>query len=470
MSTAQIALPSGFVARNDSSLPPGPSMPRLLVTLRMALRPFEMLDECARRFGDAFTLHGPGGPPTVFVSHPDAIRDVWASDGEAVHAGEAAGPLLVPILGANALLVLDGARHRRERRLLSPPFHGERIQVYGDLVREATDRVIDGWPVGRPFSIHAAMQEITLDVIVRAVFGVDDPHGLARLRERLLRFLAMADGPSAALIALPFTQVELGGLAPWGRFVRRRRAVDELLFAEIAHRRAEGTRGRADILSLLVDARDEDGRPMSDQELRDEMFTLLMAGHETTATSLAWILYHVLQRDDVLERLAAERTRVVGDDPVRAGHLGAFEYLDAVVKESARLTPVVSFVGRLLRAPRRIGGLDLPAGVVVSPCMYLTHRRPELWPEPLRFLPERFVGLRPSPHVFYPFGGGVRRCLGAAFATMEMKIVIARVLARTSLRLAPGYRMRVVRRAVTHAPSAGVPVVMDRPPAALSAT
>jgi cytochrome P450 len=464
MSSAPIALDAGLHPDDAAALPPGPTMPPLLLMLRMARRPFELLDECARRFGDCFTLRGLGGPPAVLFSHPDAIRDVWAADGDALRAGEAAADLLVPILGTNALLVLDGARHRRERRLLSPPFHGERIQVYGDLVRDITDRVMAGWPCDRRFPLHAAMQAITLDVIIRAVFGVDDPERLAGMRDRLLRFLAMADGPSAAFLALPFTQVELGGLSPWGRFVRRRRAVDALLFGEIARRRRLGTPGRTDILALLIDARDEEGRAMSDQELRDELFTVLMAGHETTATSLAWIFYHVLPRADVLDRLRAELARVVGDGPIRAEHLGALEYLDAVVKEAMRLTPVISFVGRRLHAPMRIGGVALPAGVVASPCMYLTHRRPDVWPEPLRFRPERFLGLRPSPQAFYPFGGGLRRCLGAAFATFEMKIVTAQVLMRTALRIAPGYRMRVVRRAVTHAPSEGVPVVQARRP------
>jgi cytochrome P450 len=201
---------------------------------------------------------------------------------------------------------------------------------------------------------------------------------------------------------------------------------------------------------MLIESRYEDGTGLSDQALRDEMITLLMAGHETTATSLAWILHRVLGRPDVLARLRAE----VGGD-------GGSEYLDAVIKETARLHPVVPNVGRHLQAPVRIGGHLLPAGVVASPCVYLAHRRPDVWPEPERFAPERFLGARPSPYEFFPFGGGVRRCIGAAFATYEMKVVLGRVLSRVALRAAPGYAARTVRRTVTFAPSDGMPVVAD---------
>ena len=306
------------------------------------------------------------------------------------------------------------------------------------------------------------MQSITLDVIVRAVFGIDDAARLTELRARLLRFLALADGPAAAFIAVPALQVELGGLAPWGRFVRYRRAIDEILFAEIARRRRDGTAGRTDSLSLLVDAHDEHGEGMTDQELRDEMFTLLMAGHETTATSLAWAFFHLLPRPDVVERVRDELHGVTRGGPIDSHHVAQLPYLDAVIKESARLTPVVSFLGRRLRGPTRIGGYDLPAGVIAAPCIYLAHRHPAFWPDPQRFDPQRFLDTKPNPFAFFPFGGSVRRCLGAAFATYEMKIVLAQVLRRTTLRILPGYRMRPVTRAITTAPSRGVPVVLDR--------
>jgi cytochrome P450 len=236
------------------------------------------------------------------------------------------------------LLVLDGARHRRGRKLLMPPFHGERMHLYGRLVREITDRAVERWPLARPFPVHREMQAITLDVILNAVFGLTEGATQARVRNVFLRTLKLFEGAGAALLAIPALQIELGGLTPRGRFVRLRREVDRVLHAEIARRRAEGTAGRNDVLSMLIEARNEHGEPMTDQELLDEMFTILGAGHETTAGALSWTRYHLLRRPTVLERLSAELAEVVGDGPVEAEHLPKLEYLDAVIKESARLS------------------------------------------------------------------------------------------------------------------------------------
>jgi cytochrome P450 len=335
------------------------------------------------------------------------------------------------------------------------------MQAYGRLMAEITDRVIDGWSTGRPFPVHPQMQAITLDVILRAVFGIEEASELAALRARVVRLMSFVMGPAGLVLFLPALRRDLGPLSPGGRFIRYAHAVDEILFAEIARRRRDGVAGRQDILSMLIEARHEDGTSMSEQALRDEMITLLLAGHETTATSLAWALHHVLARPDVLATLREELARVVGDGPLEPQHVAALPYLDAVVKETARSSPVVPEIGRLLRVPKRIGGWLLPAGTVASPSIYLAHRRPDVWPEPDRFAPERFLGARPSPYAFLPFGGGVRRCIGAAFATYEMKIVLARVLTRVTLRAAPGAPVVAVRRTVTFAPSRGMPVVVD---------
>jgi len=443
------------------ALPPGPRGPALLTMIRSGLRPDAYVEACARRYGDTYTFRLPAHPPIVNFGHPDAIRDILTGDPETLRAGESNFELQ-PILGDHSLLLLDGARHLRERRLMLPPFHGERMQAYGRLMRDLTDRVIDEWPVGRPFPIHTAMQRLTLDVILRAVFGLDEGATLDRLRTALLRLVRFATGPVGLLLFIPGLNANLGPLSPAGHFVRLKEAVDRLLYAEIAARRADGDPARNDILSLLLEARYEDGSAMPDEALRDEMMTLLLAGHETTATSLAWTFHYLLGREDVLAELAAERRQVAGDGPIEPEHLGRLEYLDAVIKETQRLCPVVPFIGRLLKAPARIGGYDLPAGVIASPAIWLVHRRPDVWPDPLRFTPTRFLGLRPSPYAFLPFGGGVRRCIGAAFATYEMKVVLSRILARTELRAAPGARVRLVRRAVMFAPSNGVPVVLDR--------
>jgi cytochrome P450 family 110 len=440
------------------TLPPGPSAPALLQAIRIALKPQEFLTTCARRYGDAFTFRLPGRPVQVAFSHPDAIKEIFTGDGDDLRAGES-NDILEPVLGAHSLLLLDGAQHLRERRLMLPSFHGERMQAYGETMRRITDAAIDRWPVGEPFPLHEEMQSITLDVILRTVFGLEDGAQMGALRASLLRLLAVATSP---LLLAPFLRRDLGPLTPWRRFVALRADVDAQLYAELARRRASGTAGRADILSLLMEARDEQGAPMTDGELRDEMITLLLAGHETTATTLAWAVCRILEHPDVLERLQAERAAVCGEGPVAADHVAALPWCDATLKETMRLTPIIQFVGRALHRPMRIGGWDLPAGVSAAPCIFLTHQRPDVWPEPHRFDPGRFIGAKPGPYTFFPFGGGVRRCIGMAFAMFEMKVVLAQVLGRLTLRLVPGYKAEIVRRSITLAPAQGMPVIVDR--------
>ena len=358
--------------------------------------------------------------------------------------------------------MLDGARHRRERKLLMPPFHGERMRLYGGIMREIVDRSIDDWPVERVFPIHKYMQQITLDIILRTVFGVDEGDMLSRLRVLLVEFLGLF-GSSLALLMIPRLQVNLGPLTAWKRICDLGRKIDRLLYHEINRCKKEGPQQRTDIMAMLVAARDEDGQPMSDQEIRDELVTMLVAGHESTATWLSWVVYRLLQNPDVLARAQAEVASVIGNgsegSELTAEQIAELSYLDAVIKETARLNPILPIVIRYLEAPARIGDCDLPAGCLVSPCIYLTHRRPDVWPEPETFKPERFVDRRADPYTFFPFGGGLRHCLGAAFAGYEMKIVMARMLSRVVLRPDPSYTVRLVRRGITFAPSGGVPVI-----------
>src|SRR5581483_7575179 len=282
---------------------------------------------------------------------------------------------------------------------------------------------------------------------------------LARLRTLLTDVLATGANP---FMLIPWLQIDLGPYSPWGKQVRRRKEIDQLLFAEFARRRAADLSGREDILSMLMQARDEDGQPLSDQHLRDELMTLLVAGHETTATSLAWMLYRIFGRPDVLEKLRAELREVSGTGPVTPQQINKLEYLEATIKETQRLNPILPVVGRRLKMPTTVGGRAVPAGVVAMPCIYLTHHRPDLWPNPDEFKPERFLGKKPTPWEFFPFGGGNRFCLGAGFATYEMKVVLAQILSRTTLRLASKQPIRVVRRSITFAPSEGMPVVLER--------
>ena len=397
-------------------------------------------------------------PPIAFFSDPAAIKQIFTASPEHALAGRA-NVVLKPILGENSVLLLDGARHKRERKLLMPPFHGERMRLYGDIMREIADRSIDTWPIEQPFPIHERMQAITLDIILRTVFGVDEGSLLQKLRSLLIEFLRLVG--SSPLLLIRWLQVNLGPLTSWQRMGKLSREIDTVLYEQIAQRKAAAQNGRTDIMAMLIEARDEDGRPMSDQELRDEMITMLLAGHETTATSLSWVVHRLLQNPAVLEKVRAERQRVIGDGPIQAEHVSELEYLDATIKETARLNPIVPAVVRYLEQPTQIGAYEIPADCVAAPCIYLTHRRPELWPEPETFNPDRFVGKRIDPYTFFPFGGGVRHCLGAAFATYEMKIVLAQILSRVSLRPVPGHTVRVVRRSITFAPSEGMPVIRE---------
>jgi len=406
---------------------------------------------CSRRYGDCFTLQLPFFPPEVFFSHPDAIKEIFTGDPDQLLAGQANAPLLGPLVGAGSLLLLDGPRHLRERRLMLPPFHGERMQAYGETMRAIATASIDRWPLGRPISMHQQMVDITFDVILRTVLGFEEGENVARLRAALGRLIRLGQNPVWA-----WFQVNLSALTRRGRLTRLKALVDQLIFAEIAARRAAPS-ARSDVVSLLMEARYEDGSAMSDQDLRDEMITLLAAGHETTATALAWAIYHILRHPEVTERLCDELRSAAGGAPEPA----KLEYLDATIKESLRLTPVIPAVGRVLATPMRIGGRDLPAGVEVVPCVYLTHRRPDVWSKPEQFRPERFLGARPHPYAFVPFGGGVRRCIGMSFALYEMKIVLSEVFSRVAMKLRPGYRARIRTRTITFTPSAGVPVIIE---------
>jgi cytochrome P450 len=441
------------------TLPPGPRLPALVQGLWFVRRPVEFFDRCRARYGDPFTIRLPSNPAVVMYSDPAAIREIFTADADALRAGEATGALLRPILGPSSLLVIDGDRHLRERRMMMPPFHGDRMRAYGDTMRGVTERAVATWPTGRPFPLMHETQQITLDVILRTVFGLAEGAAMTRLRGLLRRFVALAMHP---LYLWPPLQADLGPLSPWGRFVRLRREIDALLDAEMAARRAARDPGRTDVLELLLAARDETGAPMPDPDVRDQLMTLLLAGHETTATALAWTVHRVLTEPGVENALRRELAAVVGDGPVTPDQVARLEYLDAVAKETLRLNPVIPDVIRLVKRTTRIGGIDIPAGVAVAPNIHATHRRPDVWPDPPRFRPERFLETKPGPYEFFPFGGGIRRCLGMAFALYEMKVVLATILARTRLALAPGYAIRVVRRNVTWVPSEGMPVVLAR--------
>jgi cytochrome P450 family 110 len=456
----------------ETTLPPGPGTSSLLQRLAWTYRPFSFMEENGKAYGDMFTARMSGMPASVLISDPETIKQVFTAEPDLLDAGRA-NVIVKPLVGERSVLLLDGPRHTRERKLMMPPFHGERMQSYADVMRAATDEVVGRWRSDAPFQLHSQMQEITLEVIIRAVFGMGDGEQLQTLRDRLRRlldiganslFLLFFSNDSAEEITpqkLKWYQRALGPLSPWVRWVELKEEVDRLLMGEIRRRRDSGAMGE-DILSLLLSARDEAGAAMTDEELHNEMMTLVVAGHETTATALTSVMFQVLSHPEVLARMEEELAKVVGDGPLTAKHVSQLEYLDAVTKEGQRLNPVLPMVARVLRRPARFGNFDLPAGTVVCPCIYLTHRRPDLYPEPERFNPDRFLERKPGPYEYFPFGGGNRRCIGMAFAQFEMKVVLAEVLLRARLKLPQGYRGRMVRRGITFCMSEGLPVLLEQ--------
>ncbi|MGE0549174.1 MAG: cytochrome P450 [Kofleriaceae bacterium] len=425
------------------SLPPGPQLPSLIQVGRWIVHPLRLLDECQRRYGDVFTWRAPRGRRFVIVADPELIKQVLTEDAETLLAGAGNAPLLEPILGKQSLLMLDGAEHLRQRRLLLPSFHGAPIQAFAATMREITEASLASWPLHRPFALHSFMQDITLDVIVRTVFGVyaGEPH--RRLRTALVQLLDLSDNQWLLLPGMfgvdPFT-------IPWLRMTKLKRAVDDAIYEIIADRKRHPT-GGTDVLSMMVTARDEQGRAMTDLELRDELVTLLIAGHETTATALAWTFDQLLSHPPALDRLCAELATDRTD------------YLDAVIRETLRVRPIVPLVGRVTARPYQLGRWLLPADTHIAPSIYLAGRRPDAYPDPDQFKPERWLGVKPDPYTWLPFGGGIRRCLGMAFALLEMRIVLQTVVPRTTMRLTDG-PAPVVRRGITLTPAKGTRVLL----------
>jgi cytochrome P450 family 135 len=429
-----------------SALPPGPTQAPVLQTARWLARPIAFLEDCRRRYGDAFSVNFLGfQTPMVMLSDPAAIRALYTERANGLPPGRTLA--LRPIMGERSVLLLEGREHLARRKVMLPPFHGERMRAYEPIVREAAEREIASWPAGDPFPVHPRMQAVTLEVILRAVFGVEDTGRRARLAENLRGLLHRTSSPLVQFAVLAARRIGVPG--PMERIERENAELDALLLEQIrAHRADPGVAERDDILSLLVQARFEDGEPMSDREVRDQLVTLLLAGHETTATALAWSFDLLMRHPAALERLVAE---------VDAGEQDA--YLRAVVAEALRLRPVVPLAGRRLAVPLEVEGLSLPPGTDVTPAIWLTHTRPQEYPEPYAFRPERFLGSAPQTYAWIPFGGGVRRCLGAAFAELEMRVVLAAVLRARVLTPASRRAERVARRNVTFSPAGGTRLV-----------
>ena len=424
-------------------LPPGPSSPEWFQSLGWALRPTAILRKAEREFGEIFTLAGVGAGrdmPYVFVSRPEAIKAIATGDREALRAGAARGfDLFEPVFGPNSILLLDGATHMRQRKLMLPPFHGERMKSYGTLIESVTEKRMAAWPRGgQPFDLQAEFQHITLDVILRAVFGFEGGPALDRARKHIQAWLEMLASPFSMI---PFMRNAFGPHRPWSPAALTRKRIDESLYALIAERRADPHVGsREDVLSMLIGARDENGEPMTDRELRDELITLLLAGHETTATALAWAVELLLTHPASLAALRADLDS------------GSEEYLGAVIQETMRLRPPIPLFDRMVCEPIEVLGYRIPVGTVMACNIVGAHRRPDVYPDPLSFRPERFLDCSPETYSWIPFGGGVRRCLGAAFALYEMRIVLRMVVSRTDPTPVQPQPDRYFRRAIVLGP------------------
>jgi cytochrome P450 len=425
------------VARPASEVP-GTRAPGILQTLAGVMRPLEARLALRERHGTIFRTRDAIAGELFHVADRESIERMFKWKAPQYNVAEPR-EVMAPVTGPESILLLDGARHMRMRKLMLPPFHGGAIAHYADLIEEITSREIDGWREGERVRTRSVAQRITMEVIIRAVFGISDPARVAELK----RVLPRLSSPSPLLL---LAQRDLGRWSPWGRFLRLRDHVDRLLFEEIEQRRSDSElERRSDILTLLLSARDEAGEPLTDGELRDELITLLLAGHETTATSIGWAFERLLRTPAALERLTRE---------VEAGE--SSDYLDAVIKETLRVRPVVPEVFRAPTEPVELGGYRFAPGTQVAASIVLVQLDPELYPpDPDAFRPERFLDGAPEPYTWVPFGGGVRRCLGAAFATLEMKVVIATILSRARLRAPRARDERIRFRGVTLLPSRG---------------
>lgn len=439
--------------------PPSVKTSPLWNLLRWIIQPLELLDECNHRYGDCFTISFGSIAPLVFFSDPKAIEQIFAANPNLFDSGRA-NWILRSTLGDHSLLLLDGDRHHRQRQLLMPPFHGERMRTYGQLIGQITEKVTNHWQVGKPFIVRPFMQEISIQVILQAVFGLTEGDRLRQLKQHLDAMLKLTTTRFGfAMAFFPILQRDFGAWSPGGQFVRIMQAIDQLLYAEIQERRENLDPSRTDILSLLLTARDEAGQSMTDLELRDELMTLLVAGHETTATAITWALYWIHSLPEVKAKLMAELASLETDpEPMTIARL---PYLNAVCSETLRIYPV-GFIAelRLPKEPVRVQDYEFGTDVALVPCIYLTHHRKDLYPESKQFRPERFLERSFSAFEFYPFGGSNRRCIGAAFALLEMKLALVTILSRYQLALAEERPVIPIRRGVTIAPRGGIRMVM----------
>ncbi|MBD2495838.1 cytochrome P450 [Nostoc sp. FACHB-280] len=435
-------------------LPDSPKIPKFMQLLQWIYQPLQLMENSAKAHGDCFTLWLTNKQPMVFLSHPQAIQQLFTENLSNLDSRGSA-QILQPLLGENSLILLSGTSHQRQRKLLTPPFHGDRMKAYGNIIANITKEVISQWKFDQPFSLRDSMQEISLRVILQAVFGIIEGERYTELKKLLASILDLSGSNLRATISfLPIMQVDLGSWSPWGIFLHQRKQIDQLLYAEIQERRSHPESSGNDILSLMMSARDENGAPMTDVELRDELMTLLVAGHETTASALTWALYWIHRQPQIRQKLLSELDSFGNNADLE--EITRLPYLTAVCQETLRIYPIVMItIPRIVKQPIEIMNRQFEPGTLLVGCIYLTHRRSDLYAEPQQFKPERFLERQYSLYEYLPFGGSNRRCLGMAFALFEMKLVLATILSHVDLALVDNSRVKPIRRGVTLAPSNG---------------
>ncbi|MEO0646219.1 MAG: cytochrome P450 [Cyanobacteria bacterium J06650_10] len=454
-------------AASPQPFPNPVQLSRLQQLIEWITRPYDYLDECAQKYGDAFTMHIFGFDKLVFLSHPQAIKEIFADNGTRFDAGRGQG-IVRPLLGDNSLLVLDGDRHKRERKMLMPPFHGARVKSYAEAICEISQDIGHGWQSGDLITCSELMPDITLEVILQTVFGLREGDRYQQLKSLLISWLDLTGSPAgASMLFFRWFQKDLGPWSPWGRVVRSRNQICDLLQAEIEDRRAQnsdqmasGDASGGDVLSLMLLARDEDGKPMTDEELKDELITMLAAGHETTAAALCWAMYWIHKLPHVKETLMAELNSVDEDAPPLA--IASLPYLTAVASETLRLYPIAPIAApRISIEAVTINGHTFPPETFLAPAIYSVHHREDLYPDSKTFRPERFLERQFTAYEFLPFGGGNRRCIGYALAKLELNLVLATLLKQHTFRLATDETVTPRRRGVVLATSNGVPLVVE---------
>ncbi len=437
-------------------LPPGSKIPSTLTIIQVMFDQFGTLEKFQRKYGDIF--YAPKSslfPPSAIFSDPQAIEKVFTADPNLFEVDQQSNAPIRVLLGDSSLVLLDGGQHQRQRKLLMPPFHGERMKSYGQIMVDATQEVISQWQVGQTICIRDYTQEISLRIILRTIFGLESGKRYDRLSKILVDYLDIFNSPlNSFFLFFPWLQKDLGGLTLWNKFLRQKRQIEEILQAECDRRRQNPDTLGEDLLSLLLEARYEDGQPMSNEEIQDELMTMLFAGHETTASSLAWSFYWLHRLPEVGQKCQAELDSLA--DNCSFTEIAKLPYLSAVVSETLRLNPVVAFVGRKLKQPFELMGYEFEPGTTLLPSIYLTHQREDIYPEPKKFKPERFMEKQFSPYEYLPFGGGNRRCLGYAFALYEMKLVLATILSKVKLELLDNRPIKPARRGFTFTPDGGV--------------